>query len=279
MLRKLIKHELRATAAPVLIVCAVLLAFGGMTRLFYALSPLTEDFYEIFYFIAMLMNSFQMFGFSAATMFVTVLIAYRFYNTVYGNEGYCTLMLPVPRNRIIFSKMLVGILWIVLCYGAFALSILISGAGLEGENVFTIMFEGYSEIFDLLDMYLEVSPVIYIIEFCVLMIISVFGTILPIFCAISIGQLFKKHRIFGSVAAYLGMNAILQTITIVFVYAYIIGIAIFVEGSVLPTAELAPFVEMIVQVGIIVFLATYALVTAAQYFITKHIMTKAVNLQ
>lgn len=282
MLRKLMKHEIRATAAPVLIVCAVLLAIGAITRLFYALAPLTEDFYDVFYVIAMLLNTFQMFGLSAAGMFITVFIAFRFYNNVYGNEGYCTLMLPVPRSSIIVSKMLVDILWIVLCYAAFALSLVISGAGVTDENVVVIyaeMFEIYGNAFGALDMYLEVHPAVYIAELIVLIVISIFGTVLPIFCAISIGQLFKKHRILGSVAAYFGISTILQTFTVIFVYAYAIGITIFIETSVLPAIELTWIVEMIVQVGIIVFLALYAIVTAAQYFITKYIMKNAVNLQ
>lgn len=280
MLRKLFKHEIRATFAPVLIVCAVLLAFGGITRLFYAMAPLTEDFYDIFYVIAMLMNSFQMLGFSAATMFVTVLIAYRFYNTVYGNEGYCTLMLPVPRDRIIISKMFVGIMWLVLCYGSFILSYVISSAGVSSdESTVDTVVDIYATLFNEIGLALEINPTVYIIEFVILMIISIFGTVLPIFCAVSIGQLFKKHRIFGAVAAYFGMNTILQTLAIVFIYAYIIGIMIFAEGSALPMAELTKLIEMIVQAGIIVFLVLYALVIAVQYFITKHIMTNAVNLQ
>lgn len=42
-----------------------------------------------------------------------VLTIYRFYATVFTDEGYLTLMLPIPRAQLLFGKLLAGVVFMV----------------------------------------------------------------------------------------------------------------------------------------------------------------------
>lgn len=62
-------------------------------------------------------SGFFSFLISMATIFISlVLIFYFFYSTLYSNQGYLSLTLPVKSRELIFSKGLTSFVWFLLSY-------------------------------------------------------------------------------------------------------------------------------------------------------------------
>ncbi|MCP6280469.1 hypothetical protein NL459_27975, partial [Klebsiella pneumoniae] len=65
-------------------------------------------------------------GLSVTLWIATIfLIIRRFKGSVYDRQGYLTLTLPVSEHQIITAKLLGGLVWSILSYIVFILSILI----------------------------------------------------------------------------------------------------------------------------------------------------------
>ncbi len=76
------------------------------------------------YFIFFLVLVFG--GLSVTLWIATIfLIIRRFKGSVYDRQGYLTLTLPVSEHQIIIAKLLGGLVWSILSYIVFILSILI----------------------------------------------------------------------------------------------------------------------------------------------------------
>lgn len=58
--------------------------------------------------------AFSVLGVFSATIATIVVIIHRFYKNLFTDEGYLTLTLPVTANQIVLSKVLAGLLWLLI---------------------------------------------------------------------------------------------------------------------------------------------------------------------
>ena len=107
-----------------------------------------------------------------------IIIVRRFYQSIFGKEGYLTLTLPVTTHQIILSRLLAAFIW-TLCNTL----VLIIGVGL---------------------LILPMSGVGHLIA-------ATISEILMFYLAITIGQLFTNRRILMSFVAYFAI-AIIGTV-------------------------------------------------------------------
>ena len=127
-----------------------------------------------------------------------VLIIRRFKGSVYDRQGYLTLTLPVSEHQIILSKLLGAFIWSLASSLVFILSIYIILV-LTGANFLDIFSLEY-----LFKFYMD-SFWLSVISF----ILSTVASILCIYLAISIGQLFNEYRTALAVLAYIVIQTIL----------------------------------------------------------------------
>ena len=127
-----------------------------------------------------------------------ILIIRRFKGSVYDRQGYLTLTLPVSEHQIILSKLLGAFIWSLASSLVFILSIYIILV-LTGANFLDIFSLEY-----LFKFYMD-SFWLSIISF----ILSTVASILCIYLAISIGQLFNEYRTALAVLAYIVIQTIL----------------------------------------------------------------------
>lgn len=127
-----------------------------------------------------------------------ILIIRRFKGSVYDRQGYLTLTLPVSEHQIILSKLLGAFIWSLASSLVFILSIYIILV-LTGANFLNIFSLEY-----LFKFYMD-SFWLSVISF----ILSTVASILCIYLAISIGQLFNEYRTALAVLAYIVIQTIL----------------------------------------------------------------------
>lgn len=229
MLRKLIKYEWKGFYKMGLILLGVV-AFATLLGFLASRSPLwsnvkvydrfamglatTISFLSIVLYIILL----------AGTVYALLIYAaVRFYRTMYTDEGYLLHTLPVTKHQILISKLLVSSIWLIITYIVMFASI-----------VFFIMFmmEAVSPgsvgqmmaylpgLFD--ELWRELGylsgkdqiELAYLITSTFLsLLVGIPSGIITIFGAISLGQLFSKHRVLMAILCYVGINIAVSIIS------------------------------------------------------------------
>ena len=144
-------------------------------------------------------------GLSVTLWIATIfLIIRRFKGSVYDRQGYLTLTLPVSEHQIIIAKLLGGLVWSILSYIVFILSILIIFFLTPIEKDFTALYNFISP-------YLSHGGL-----YAVSLLVSSISWILSIYLAISIGQLFNEYRTAMGILAYIVISIVIGYITFFF---------------------------------------------------------------
>lgn len=179
----------------------------------------------------------------------------RFRKNVYGRQGYLTMTLPVSSHHIILSKLLASLVWYFLAGVNIVLSIgIILAVLMLGSGEFVIP--------ELQTLIQELDWSVVFAHLFYSLIESTMG-ILLIYFSISVGQLFKDHRLLFAILTYIG-----------------ISIVVGVFGALIYTNNLENLYNSALPLYPSPILALLNIILAfAYYFGTHFIMTKKLNLQ
>ena len=153
------------------------------------------------YFIFFLVLVFG--GLSVTLWIATIfLIIRRFKGSVYDRQGYLTLTVPVSEHQIIIAKLLGGLVWSILSYIVFILSILII-------IFLTPIEKDFTALYNFISPYLSYGWL-----YALSLLVGSITWILSIYLCISIGQLFNEYRTAMGILAYLVLNILIGYISI-----------------------------------------------------------------
>ena len=251
MLKKLIKHEFKATYrfyVPVYIALAALVALACIF-----LTVIDHfDVNELFLSITLPLGAIV--GFLAIVFTVLspyIFICLRFYRSTATREGYLTFTLPASTNQILFSKFLVSFLWAVLTIAVTLFALF------DSEITFMAIRQILkSETFDFTT----------ILSF----IMGYINSILAIYASISLGQFVRDHRVIASIAFYAAIYTAQQIVSLVVLIPVMIGTGIFSEGDTLnySATGMLTIISLIISV---VFSVIF-------YVISERILDRKLNL-
>ena len=225
MTGKLMKYEFRSVLTQIGVIWAALPAVAILTSFtgwIYARSALAQKNDQI---LGALLSRIPMFlyvglfiALVVATLFIVVL---RFYKGLLKEEGYLMHTLPVKEWQLITSKGITATVTVLVSMILAAVSIVL--LNLVG-NV-----SGVADFFRAAGEAVREYPeaLLYSVEGLIVALAGIMTEVYKIYASLSIGQLLPKHRILGSVAAYIG-----------------IGIAFTLLGSILLTVFGQPFVTI-----------------------------------
>lgn len=141
-------------------------------------------------------------GLSVTLWIATIfLIIRRFKGSVYDRQGYLTLTLPVSEHQIIIAKLLGGLVWSILSYIVFILSILII-------IFLTPIEKDFTALYNFISPYLSYGWL-----YALSLFVSSIAWILSIYLSISIGQLFNEYRTAMGILAYIVIAIVIGYIT------------------------------------------------------------------
>lgn len=194
MLSKLLRHEFRATGRIMLPVYALLLVSCGGCTLFgrllgrYPESTVLSVVQTVF----ATLFGVTTFGMLLLTL---VLMVYRFYKNLMTDEGYLMFTLPVSRSQLIWSKLLVALVWSVLSTVLAALAWMAEISVVGRENVFSLIAQGLRSLRQHLSGNLTGCAAALV----VLCLVSCLVSFLKFYAAISLGHSFSNHKVLLSV--------------------------------------------------------------------------------
>ncbi len=266
MLKKLYKHEFKSLFRLVLPIYAGLFIMAGLTRLLDLLPKKSA----VIDFLATSTTVLYVLAILGMCALVTVIIVTRFYRHLLSKEGYLTFSLPVRAADHLNCKLVCStvVLWlsvIAMC-GSLVIVFL-------GTNALLDFYDGLRYLFEFsLDYFKAWQLAVLIIEGLVAVLAVTLYALLLFYCAICIGQQFKK-RVGKAVLFGFVIYAAIQTLGVLII-------------SVFSTVDFEKWIDQInfTSFGAIcAFLGAVILweggIAAVLYGISRHLLTKKLNLQ
>ena len=238
MLGKLIKNEWKSTYR---IGCLMLIVLAGITFLGWLAfqSPMwqtlaDDNYYYRAAFGVNILNLVSVFTLilyfimlAAVSLGIIAYLGVRFYRTMYTDEGYLTHTLPVTEGQILFTKTLVSGIWILVISLGIILSVFVillfmisailpagytlSDAWWELQRVYEEA--GMEEILAIMEQELGMNFRGYFVYMIISLIVGSFTSVMTLFGAISLGQIFTKHRVLMAIASYIAVNMFRGTVS------------------------------------------------------------------
>lgn len=288
MLGKLIKYEIKSTwkvIGALLLFMLVMTALAGLSfrtpMWSHAVTGTREaGFLDIMGVLAILTYLFSLIGVMWGTF---IYIAVHFYRNMYSDQGYLTHTLPVSVHQLLGSKILVNGIWLFLVTLGMILSLIglvaaIMGAVIPaGENAWVILWEGRVDIFKSMDEAFRRSGINtpqYYVSLAFILLFGPFASAASIFGALTMGQLFTKHRVIIGILSYFAIGLLENILVVIVQIPFMVNNTVtFINhpGGVAMNMNLAP--NMYISVGV-------SLLTAiALYFASHAIITGKLNLE
>lgn len=202
MLGKLLKHEIKATSKEYLLLYGAFLVITLFNKVFLEVNTGRNTIISIFQGIFMMIYLLMCMSIFLVTI---ILIIRRFYKNFLGDEGYLTFTLPVKTYELILSKLIIAVLWNILSFIVFGLSLIIL---LSGHGI----FEELLDFFNIYGSYFK-DTFSSIVLFGIFSIVSTVFSILTYYLSMAGGQLIGKYRIIGAIGIYFALNFITQVLS------------------------------------------------------------------
>ena len=198
MLGKLFKQEFKATYRTFLPMFGLTFLLAIINRF---LMPASESGDGLDWVFALTMFLYVVL---ILTVFIVafVIAIQRFYKNLLKDEGYLTLSLPVPFWQHILVKLATSAVWLVCSIAAALLSVFLMVDKLSDlQQVFDIFEVGYLLVVNSLG----VSNLTFILSVVALALVGILVGILHIYASISLGHLWKQHRLLGAAVSYVAI--------------------------------------------------------------------------
>ena len=160
--------------------------------------------------IVLLTYILSMFVISIGTM---IYLIYRFYTSVYSDEGYLLHTIPVDKHHIIISKAVVSALWVIINAILIYLSIFFllstQKAFMEG------LIDGFDHYIELMNDYNKVGG-LSILMTLVASFFALLARILKITACVSLGQLSSNHKVLSAFGFYYGIYFVQRIFTLIY---------------------------------------------------------------
>lgn len=270
MLGKLIKYEFKATGKIFGLLFGALLILTLLTR-FCVYIPFDNSVFKllnglltIFYFIAVL----------GLTMFSIVIVAMRFNRSMLRDEGYLSHTLPVKTWQHLVAKGLTYTVWIIASLIMMLVSVFIFFVGTKKFDRFTHAVNHFMQ---------NVDKGLLVL-FIVVVILGIVAYIYNFFAALSLGQIFVKHKITGAVLFFFVLNYAMNFLAV--------GLMMVLPDFIVDVNEMdakinaaRTFADIIDAVGSTLYLllffglAVSIILTIVYFAVSNYMLSKKLNLE
>lgn len=271
MLGKLLKYELKATARwflPLYIALITLTLLNKLTMIIELPDLLVFNLFRVLLiFVYVLVIIFT-------TIATLILLIVRFYKNLHTDEGYLTHTLPVKPSAQLNCKILSGCIWTVSSFFMQIISLFIL---FVGEGIFTEVADVFAEIGEFLkDAGLMDNLIVTLIIFAITMLISLLYSLLMMYCSISLGSLFNKHKIIGAIFVYFVISFVVQLFGMVFMA---VGIDSPILHDLVEVEDFSVEIFNFMNIMMILSAGLTMICNAIFYFLSHFVISKKLNLE
>jgi len=274
MLRKLMKHELRATSRVMLPLFLLVLVTAVGANL--STRTLLETDNKFMNLMGIILLTAFFIAIAAACIMAFALMIQRFYKNLLQDEGYVMMTLPVSVHKQVCSKLFVSLIWYAASFVVVAAAFFILIFNMELAKEFIGGFKGFWQyIKELFPIGNHIHMIFASIEFMLLILAGIAANCMQFYAAMAIGQSFANRKILMSVLVYFGTNFAMQII------GGIIGTTAEAVGL---SASLAAYLDSlsgpaaihIVMIALLFFVVVFG---AVFYAITTYFLKNRLNLE
>ena len=265
MLRKLMKHEFRATGRVMGPLFGLLLIAAIAAR--FSVGVLLESSARFLNLLGGLFTTAFVIAIVGVCVMSLVLMINRFRTNLLGDEGYIMFTLPASVHQQIWSKLIVSAVWFIAAGLAVAAAsfILVAQQGFWEE-----IRRGFAEIFRHLTAYYAFNGTAFLLELLALIFVGCCVLCLEFYAAMAIGHSFANHKVLCSVLSFLGLQFVMQLLSG--------GILVGTNYDILVVALPSDGVLTMHSVMLTMIVST-AVFGAVYYVITTMFLKKRLNLE
>lgn len=220
MLGKLFVHEMRALAKPAGIMLGIMLLAGIIGIATFAMADVMSDGFTYSssplasngYIMLFMVTAFCGFVVWAGAVALFVFIVMRFYRTMFTDEGYLTLTLPVPTGALVAAKFLAAyLLMAVAALLAIALysgmlGVLDSGGSMAATTMILSLLSGTFGI-------MSNSEVASVALGTLSMLVGIGYNLALAFGSLTLGAWWaRRHKVAAAVGVYVGISWLLSLV-------------------------------------------------------------------
>ena len=208
MLRKLMKHEFRATGRVMGPLFGLLLIAALAAR--FSVGVLLESDARFLNLLGGLFVTAFAIAIAGVCVMSLVLMINRFRTNLLGDEGYIMFTLPASVHQQIWSKLIVSAVWFI----ATGLAVVAAGFILVAQQGFWLEIRrGFAEIFRHLTAYYAFNGTAFLLELLALIFVGCCVLCLEFYAAMAIGHSFAAHKVLYSVLSFLGLQFVMQLLS------------------------------------------------------------------
>lgn len=274
MLRKLLKHEFRATGRIMLPMIGILLVTSVAANL--SLRYLMDSRAWFLTMVGGLLMMALVVAIIGVCVVSFVLMIQRFYKNLLQDEGYVMLTLPVSIHQHIWSKLIVSSVWFIVTALAVILACCITAFDL---TVVKEIFWGLGRVFEELrkvQAYYALNGTAIAVELIVLVFLGLVAMCLQFYAALAAGHSLPSHKMAWSVVWYFGLQFVFQLIGVC-VIQILDQVDFFNWGIFYPEIHLDVMAGIHIGMGLLI-LGT-VIYGAVFYAITTFFLKKRLNLE
>lgn len=222
MLRKLMKHEFRATSRTMLPMFAAVFALSLLMALVVRFWENADS--KILNVLSVLIAMGYGIALGAAFVVVMVLMIQRFRNNLLQDEGYVMFTLPVNTHQLIWSKIIVSCVWFFATMVVVVLSGLLVGLlGAFDANVLMEIRQAWQEFVRWMTLEYALNGVMIVLEGIILAFFSYAAMCLMFYGAMALGYSFDRRKGLLSILFLIGFLFVTQFVGTSFLVSVDIG--------------------------------------------------------
>ena len=271
MLRKLMKHELRATGRTMvpMLLTVLLSAVGGNL----AVNRLLETDSRVLSTLGVALLTVFFIAIMTSGVLAFVLMVQRFYKNLLCDEGYLMMTLPVSVHEQIWSKLLVSLIWWVAVVAAAGAAMFILVFNLRMVQSM-LDFLAQLKLVDIGSIWRNVpQAIVLLLQLVLLLLVGGACVCLHFYAALAVGHSFTHHKSALSVAGFFVLPmalSVLQKLVMT-----VLNLVRF-EGIRLWLDSLAPLTQThLALLGVTLVMAIPA---ALYYLLTAYFLKNKLNL-
>ena len=275
MLGKLIKNEFKATYKMFVMLFCSLVVLTLLTR-FCIYIPFDNTVFKI---MTVILTVVYVVAMAFMSLLSLVLVIKRFYQNMLRDQGYLSHTLPVKMWQQLVAKMFTYWVWIITSILALCVSLFVF---FVGKPKFTENMNTFFKAFNNAISYPKVPLLLVLVTVLVLMQILV--NILNFFAALSLGQIFVKHKILGAIVFYFLLNYIMSFVVsgVMLIFPDFTDKINNIDTRITNAANVSQAIEVVANPMIAYFLIMILMeiVLGVIYFaISNYMLSKKLNLE
>ena len=209
MLGKLMKHEFRATARIMLPVMGAMAALALLANL--SIRGLAGNLSDVPMLKILFTLIIIFFGAAvvATVVMSLVIMVSRFYRNLLKDEGYLMFTLPVSVHELIWSKLIVSLVWFLATGLLIFLVMALMALNLSHTNLEMILKQlpSWSEIIGWMDQAgIRGQVITFLVQIVLGTLIGIIAACLHFYAAMALGHMFSKDKVLLSIVFFVGIS-------------------------------------------------------------------------